>query len=487
MASAAHTAAWSRTSAPMLKRVVGQAGQQQQQQQRRRLGLGWSRAYSAPAGNVIPEAKRKYVPTSGTYPQGFRAGGVVVGVKPGNTTKPDLALMVSDVPCAAAAVFTRNKFQAAPVTFSRELLRRTQNRVQAVLINSGCANAVTGKGGLEDAAAMAQATEAAGGGDGTIVMSTGVIGQRLPIQKILDGVPSAFSALGCSHDHWMTFARAICTTDTFPKLMSRTFRLPSSPDVEYRLAGTTKGAGMIHPNMATLLGVIATDAPLAPAVLPGLLRHAVDRSFNSITIDGDTSTNDTVALLANGAAGGREVTETDAADYAAFRTILTDFAAALAQLVVRDGEGATKFVTVRVTEAASPEAARRIASTIARSPLVKTALYGRDANWGRILCATGYSLIPGPGEQDAAADAAAAAAILPDRTSVSFIPSDGSAELKLLVDGEPEAVDEARAADILALEDLEILVRLGTGDQEATYWTCDFSHEYVTINGDYRT
>lgn len=311
-------------------------------------------------------------------------------------------------------------------------------------------------------------------------------------------MPAAFSALGASHDHWLTFARAICTTDTFPKLLSRTFRLPSSPDVEYRIAGTTKGAGMIHPNMATLLGVIATDAPLAPAVLPGLLRHAVDRSFNSISIDGDTSTNDTVALLANGAAaGGRTVASedgagnaADAADYAAFRAVLTDFAVALAQLVVRDGEGATKFVTVRVTGAASAVAARRVASTIARSPLVKTALYGRDANWGRILCATGYSLISGPGEHATAAaatDAAAAAAILPDRTSVSFVPSDGSAELKLLVDGEPEAVDEARAADILALEDLEILVRLGTGDQEATYWTCDFSHEYVTINGDYRT
>ncbi len=230
---------------------------------------------------------------------------------------------------------------------------------------------------------------------------------------------------------------------------------------------------MIHPNMATLLGVIATDAPIAPEVLPSALKHAVDRSFNSITIDGDTSTNDTVALFANGAAGGKEVT-LRSEDYKTFQTVLTDFAVDLAQLVVRDGEGATKFVTIRVAEAASEEAARKIASTIARSPLVKTALYGKDANWGRILCATGYSLISEPG-----LPVSDVPEINPEKTNVSFIPTDGSPELKLLVNGEPESVDETRAAEILEFEDLEILVRLGTGDKEATYWTCDFSHEYV--------
>ena len=244
----------------------------------------------------------------------------------------------------------------------------------------------------------------------------------------------------------------------------------------------TKGAGMIHPNMATLLGVIATDAPIAPSLMTPLLRHAVDRSFNSITIDGDTSTNDTVAFLANGAAGGTDITSAESPDYAAMQDILSDFAADLAKLIIRDGEGATKFVTIRVVEAATEEAARKVASTIARSPLVKTALYGKDANWGRILCATGYSLIsePGQGVNDVPE-------IEPEKTNVSFIPTDGSAELKLLVDGEPEAVDEERAAEILELEDLEILVRLGTGTAEATYWTCDYSHEYITINGDYRT
>lgn len=442
-----------------------------------------SRSYSAPVSGSIPAAKKKYVPTSGTYPLGFSASGINVGVKPKNTTKPDVCLVASDQPCAAAAVFTKNKFQAAPVTFSRSLLQKKENQgIQGIVINSGCANAVTGKGGLEDAGKMAQAAnECFGQSDSTLVMSTGVIGQRLPIEKITSNIPRAYKAMGSTHDHWLTAAKAICTTDTFPKLISRTFKLPSSPSVEYRIAGMTKGAGMIHPNMATLLGIIATDAPVSSTVLPAVLKHAVDRSFNSITIDGDTSTNDTVALLANGAAGGKEVVA-NTPDCDAFQSVLTNFSTDLAKLIVRDGEGATKFVTIRVVEAASEEAARKIASTIARSPLVKTALYGKDANWGRILCATGYSLVSEPG-----LPVNDVPEVVPEKTNVSFIPTDGTAELKLLVNGEPEQVDEARAAEILELEDLEILVRLGTGDKQATYWTCDYSHEYITINGAYRT
>jgi glutamate N-acetyltransferase/amino-acid N-acetyltransferase len=295
---------------------------------------------------------------------------------------------------------------------------------------------------------------------------------RLPIQKILRAIPTAYENLADTHDAWLSAAKAICTTDTFPKLLSTTFTLPSSPDTPYRIAGMTKGAGMIHPNMATLLGMICTDAPVSPSALKSILTHAVDRSFNSISIDGDMSTNDTVALLANGAAGGSLIDSPASPGYAELQNELTSFASKLAQLVVRDGEGATKFVTIRITEAASYADAKTIASSIARSPLVKTALYGRDANWGRILCATGYSGVTN---------------IIPERTSVSFIPTDGSPELKLLVNGEPENVDEARASEILQSEDLEILVRLGAGKEEGIYWTCDFSHEYVTINGDYRT
>ena len=297
---------------------------------------------------------------------------------------------------------------------------------------------------------------------------------RLPIRKILHKLPVAYSSLGSTHDHWLKTARAICTTDTFPKLLSRTFTLPSAPNTTYTIAGMTKGAGMIHPNMATLLGIICTDAPILPSSLSTLLSVAVDKSFNSISIDGDTSTNDTVAMLANGAAGGPTLSDTSSAGFAAMQDTLTRFTQDLSQLVVRDGEGATKFVTIRVVNARSYTDAKRVASTIARSPLVKTALYGKDANWGRILCATGY--------------AEGVDSVVPEETSVSFIPTDGSAELKLLVRGEPEAVDENRAAEILESEDLEILVKLSeTAGEEAVYWTCDFSHEYVTINGDYRT
>jgi glutamate N-acetyltransferase/amino-acid N-acetyltransferase len=444
------------------------------------------RYYAAPGDGIIPPAKKKYVPTSGTYPLGFKAGSAHVGVKASNTRFDDLALIASDTPCAGAAVFTTNKFQAAPVTVSRDMLKKRKGEgVRAVIVNSGCANAVTGRGGIEDAISMGKETDKCfiednngeddGQGSRSVVMSTGVIGQRLPIQKITSKIPKAYYNLGDTHDHWLATARAICTTDTFPKLLSRTFSLPSSSE-EYHLAGMTKGAGMIHPNMATLLGIICTDAPVAAGPLQSALTSAITKSFNSISIDGDTSTNDTVALLANGAAGGQTITSTSSDDFAAFQKTLTDFAIDLAKLVVRDGEGATKFVTIRVTNAATYKDAHRVASTIARSPLVKTALYGKDANWGRILCATGY--------------AEGVDSVIPEETSVSFVPTDGSGELKLLVRGEPEQVDETRAAKILEAEDLEINVRLSENKgykEEAVFWTCDFSHEYVTINGDYRT
>ncbi|KAL8803600.1 MAG: hypothetical protein Q9182_003105 [Xanthomendoza sp. 2 TL-2023] len=455
------------------------------------------RPYSAPVSGAIPASKQKYVPTSGTYPKGFLATGIHVGVKPANTHTPDLALLVSEVPCPAAAVFTKNKFQAAPVIISRQVLNRCSGEgIRAIIINSGCANAVTGKGGLEDASSMGRAVDKCfqhpsrstplsqqdsdSAPSSTLVMSTGVIGQRLPISKILSAIPSAHSSLSSTHTNWLLAARAICTTDTFPKLLSRTFTLPSSPGTTYSLAGMTKGAGMIHPNMATLLGMLFTDAPIPATTLQPLLTHAVDRSFNAISVDGDTSTNDTLSFLANGAAGGNPISSLDSEDGKAITEIVTGFTQQLSQLVIRDGEGATKFVRVRVTNAESFADARNIASTIARSPLVKTALYGKDANWGRILCAVGYTQGLSPG------------AVVPERTSVSFAPTDGSEALKLLVRGEPESVDEKRAARILEEEDLEILVDLGGGEggegrEEASYWFCDFSHEYVTINGDYRT
>ncbi|KAF6223550.1 hypothetical protein HO133_000393 [Letharia lupina] len=445
-----------------------------------------TRQYSAPVDGSIPAAKQKYVPTTGTYPKGFLVSGTHVGVKASNTRFPDLALLTSERPASAAAVFTQNIFQAAPVTISRNILqKRSGEGIRSVIINSGCANAVTGKGGLEDATSMAASLDGllpdSSSPDRTLVMSTGVIGQRLPIKKILQAVPKAVSNLENTHDSWLTTARSICTTDTFPKLLSMTFTLPSSPTIIYSIAGMTKGAGMIHPNMATLLGILCTDAPIPASTLRPLLTHAVERSFNAISIDGSTSTNDTLAVLANGAAGGQPVTSPASEDGRAMQKLLTDFTQQLSQLVVRDGEGATKFVRVKVINSPSFADTKLIASSIARDPLVKTALYGKDANWGRILCAIGYTQ-----------GLSSSKTVVPARTSVSFVPTDGSEPLKLVINGEPEAVDEMRAAQLLAEEDLEILVDLGgggdgTGKEEASYWFCDFSHEYVTINGDYRT
>ncbi|KAK5121902.1 hypothetical protein LTR85_004474 [Meristemomyces frigidus] len=501
------------------------------------------RHYSAPVDGVVPKAK-KYVPSSGSYPKGFLAGTSHAGVKASNTTKDDITMVVSEIPCAAAAVFTQNVFKAAPVTSSHESLRRNKNSgLRGVVVNSGCANAVTGKLGVEHATLMARETDKCfdegktGTGDlpnspQTLVMSTGVIGQRLPIDKITAAIPKAHKALGSSHEQWLKAAEAICTTDTFPKLVSRSFTLPSHPGTEYSIAGMTKGAGMIHPNMATLLGIVCTDAKIDPASMTTFLRYATNRTFNCISIDGDTSTNDTVAFFANGAAAPEGTTAIEvpklsayepprgrpnmrrdnnafSQDAAAFREVLTSFMEDLAKLVVRDGEGATKFVTIRVQSDVSYLTAKRAAVSIARSSLVKTALYGKDANWGRILCAIGYAPgIMASTELQVPEVKGGLVQVVPERTSVSFVPTDGSAELKLLVRGEPEQVDEERAKQILEMEDLEILVRLDDGpakpeyerkqadsrvpkgrrqQHEAVFWTCDFSHEYVTINGDYRT
>ncbi|EMC97361.1 hypothetical protein BAUCODRAFT_106769 [Baudoinia panamericana UAMH 10762] len=472
------------------------------------------RCYSAPAERSIPVAKQKYVPTSGTYPKGFLAGSAYAGVKESNKSYDDIALVVSEKPCPAAAVTTKNIFKAAPVHFCRKALKSSNEGYQGVVVNSGCANAVTGELGFQHAAMMAEAADKCFHQDTqTLVMSTGVIGQRLPIDKITNAIPKAYQALGSTHDHWLNAAKAICTTDTFPKLLSRSFTLPGSQHEgkEYRIAGMTKGAGMIHPNMGTLLGIVCTDAKIEAASMYSLLQSATERSFNCISIDGDTSTNDTVAFFANGAAASDDTpplqnSDDYREDTAAFVKVFHTFMCDLAKLVVRDGEGATKFVTINVTSDVSMATAKRAATSIARSALVKTALYGKDANWGRILCAIGYA----PGIMDSLEvpsespdhTQSAPPQISPDRTSLSFIPSDGSEELKLLVRGEPETVDEARAKAILEMEDLEIVVKLdddgvdsgltGTSDRaskrhKVTVWTCDLSHEYVTINGDYRT
>lgn len=431
----------------------------------------------------------RYVPTSGVYPKGFKVGGIHCGVKKDGKS-PDLAMLVNTHGSAnAAAVFTKNKFKAAPVQVSKKILDLTNgHNINSLIVNSGNANAVTGSKGMEDAQQMVDATDMAVKGisasssssssnPSTLVMSTGVIGNLLPMEKILSGIPKlAETSLGDGHDHWLECARAICTTDTFPKLVSKKIEVDG---VEYTIAGLAKGAGMICPNMATLLGFFATDAPISNDALKSILDHSIEKSFNSISVDGDMSTNDTIIAIANGAAGGSEI-DLSAASKDKFEKIqheITQFAQQLAQLVVRDGEGATKFITIHVKDALSYSDAKIIARTIANSSLVKTAMYGKDANWGRILCSIGYSEVESP-----------ELLVIPSKTTVSFIPADGSEKLDLLVNGEPQQVNEERASEILQFEDLNIEINLGTGgNKECEFWTCDLTHEYITINGDYRS
>jgi glutamate N-acetyltransferase/amino-acid N-acetyltransferase len=330
------------------------------------------------------------------FPRGYTVTGVHCGVKAARVPDLGLILSTSARPTAAAACVTRNAFKAAPVLVCADVLAARAGRARAIVVNSGCANAVTGAGGLADAWAMARAADAllvdppaADAPSEALVLSTGVIGQRLPIARILAAIQAEKHAPtgGAGFEAWERAARAFMTTDTFPKLRARTFAIGGHT---YRLAGIDKGAGMIHPDMApagpppaphaTLLGAIVTDAAVSPASLQAALAHAVDRSFNAISVDGAMSTNDTVLALANGAAGGPEIdARADPAAYAAFRDALTGFAAELAQLVVRDGEGATKFVTVSVRGAATYADAHKVASTVSTSALVKTALYGEDA------------------------------------------------------------------------------------------------------------
>ena len=347
---------------------------------------------------AIPSKTHFHAPLpDSTFPKGYVLTGLHCGVK----KKPELLdlaviLSTSSRPTSAAACFTRNAFKAAPVVVSQEVLQRNNGRARAIVVNSGCANAVTGKQGMEDAWAMVRATDTLlpdpQSSSETLVMSTGVIGQNLPIAKVLEGirsqVPSGSRTLGSTFEAWERAARAFMTTDTFPKLRARRFEINGK---QYHLAGMDKGAGMIHPNMgppsgqlhATLLGCILTDAAISPRSLQSALTYAVDRSFNSISVDGDMSTNDTVIVLANGAATHPEEPEIDEEHdpvaYEAFKQELTSFAAELAQLVVRDGEGATKFVTVTVEGAPTYRDAQAVASRISTSALVKTALFGEDA------------------------------------------------------------------------------------------------------------
>jgi glutamate N-acetyltransferase/amino-acid N-acetyltransferase len=389
---------------------------------------------------------------------GFQTAATACGLKPSGNL--DLGLVWSEGPCSAAGVFTTNRVQAAPVHVCRETLAAAAGRVRGVLYNSGCANAVTGERGLVDARRMRElGAEAIGAKpDELLVLSTGVIGKFLDMEKLARGVTAlrSHSALRSAGDA----ARAIMTTDTRAKLAFSALTLPGG---RATIAGFAKGAGMIHPNMATMLSVITTDARLEPARLDRCLREAVELSFNRISVDGDMSTNDTVLVLASGASG----TVVDDAGEPEFTDALTDACASLARQIARDGEGATRLVELRITGGATDEQAHRVGDAIACSPLVKTAIHGNDPNWGRILAAAGYS-----GE-----------AIEPERVGLWF----GDGDVQLLDRGLPVVFDAARASSLLRQDPAIIHLDLGLGPGSAVVWTCDFSAEYVRINADYTT
>lgn len=392
------------------------------------------------------------VPGNAASPRGFRASGIHCGIK---RERADLALLVSDVPASAAGVFTTNRVQAAPVRYTRRAV--AAGRAQAIVINSGNANACTGEPGLEDAAEMALLSAAALGLDRDLVLvaSTGVIGVPLPMEAIRRGIPMAAVTLEADGT---AAAEAIRTTDKFPKTAACRLEIGG---VTVTIGGMAKGAGMIHPNLATTLCFLTTDAALPPAVLRGALQRAVAESFNSITVDGDTSTNDTVLLLANGQAGGAPITNGEA--LTRFTAGLTLVAAELAKMVVKDGEGATKLVEIRVDGALSNAEAHQAAMTVANSLLVKTALHGGEPNWGRILAALGRSGVE----------------MAEETTDVFF------GELAIVRGGlgVPGVWDAAAAA--LEQKEVTIGIRLGVGNGAARAWTSDLSEEYVRINGSY--
>jgi glutamate N-acetyltransferase/amino-acid N-acetyltransferase len=394
------------------------------------------------------------VPGDAASPKGFRAAGIHCGIK---REKPDLALLVSEVPASAAGVFTTNKVKAAPVRYSQRAI--AAGRAQAIVVNSGNANACTGEAGLASSVETAELTARALGleTDLVLVASTGVIGVPLPMEAIRAGIPRAARELSPDGS---AAARAILTTDNFAKTASIRFELGG---VEVRIGGMAKGAGMIHPNLATTLCFLTTDASIPPAVLRGALKRAVSESFNSITVDGDTSTNDTVLLLANGRAGGAPITSGD--ELRRFTLGLTLVAGELARLVVRDGEGATKFVEIAVEGAASEVEARQGAMTVANSLLVKTALHGGEPNWGRILAALGRSGVE----------------MNEETTDVFF----GDLAVVRGGLGVPGVWDAAAAA--LEEKEISVRIRLGVGVGAAKVWTSDLSEEYVRINGSYTT
>lgn len=392
--------------------------------------------------------------------KGFRAAGVGAAIK--YEGRNDVALIVADVPCAAAAVFTTNRVAAAPVLYDREIVKG--GRVQAILANSGCANACTGEAGLKDAKLSALVTAGELGIDPqhVLVASTGVIGRRLPMERLLDGMRQAAGRLGRTAEHGLAAEKAVMTTDTKPKQACATVTIDGR---KVTVGGMSKGSGMIEPNMATMLGFITTDAAISPAMLKRALSLAIAKSFNRLVVDGDESTNDSVFLLASGCAGNAPIVRGGEA-FESFRSALEAVCISLAKQMATDGEGATKFVTVTVRGAKSEKDAARAARAVAKSPLAKTSWFGRDPNWGRVLAAVGYS-----------------GADVVDTKAEVFYDKVWAYRFGKIAD----AAQLEKLAKVMKKDAFEVVVDLHLGTGESSVYTCDFSLDYVHINADYTT
>lgn len=394
------------------------------------------------------------------FPKGYKACGFHCGIK---KAKDDLTVVVSDVPAAAAAVYTNNLFQAAPLQVTKAHLSK-EGKAQAIVVNSGVANAAMGKQGIADAEAVAKvlAETFAIPEHYTIVASTGVIGMPLPVDKINAGIAKAKEALRPLPDSADAASRGIMTTDTVPKTAAMTVQI-SGTDV--RFWGMCKGAGMIHPNMSTMLGFVLTDAAIDGLLLQQALSAAIGDSFNMISVDGDTSTNDMVTVLANGQADNEKIVDAASEDFQKFAFALKEVCVNLAKQIVADGEGATKLFAVKVINAPTITDARTIARAVSSSSLVKAAMYGRDANWGRIACAAGYS----------------GALFDPDKMDIYI------GDLLVAHNGQGLTFDEEKALAILSENEIEVCIDLHEGDGKAVAWGCDLTHDYVSINADYRS
>jgi glutamate N-acetyltransferase/amino-acid N-acetyltransferase len=397
-------------------------------------------------------------------PKGFLAGGIRCGIKE-SSRKKDLALIYSHKLCSAAAMFTQNKVKAANVLLSQENI--ADGKLRAIIANSGNANACTGQAGMAAARRMAQlvADEFLIDFSEVAVASTGVIGVPLPVEAIENNIGALKASLRDDEQGHAGALEAIMTTDTRKKGIAVEIEIDGK---QVRIGAMAKGSGMIHPNMATMLAFITTDVAITRDALDSSLRRAVARSFNRLTVDGDTSTNDMVIVMANGEAGNTPVT-IDSADYEIFSAELEYTCTALTRKMARDGEGATKLVTVTVTGAKSEEAAESLAKSVASSSLVKAACFGADANWGRVLCAMGYAGVD----------------FDPEKASISFKSAAG--EIEVCKNGGTVPFSEEKAKKILCEEEIEIFIILQEGNDRASVWGCDLTYDYVKINGDYRS